>query len=90
MAPPPRPVRSRYVPALVIQDPANPPGRRYLRFFRFIDTFFKARDCILTTSGLDLLLGAGKWGFLGSYLFLESLTIVSPSPQSMNRADKSM
>jgi hypothetical protein len=53
------------------------PGRRYLRFFRFIDAFLKAWTCFLTTSGLELLLGVGKFGFLGGYLLLESATIVS-------------
>ncbi len=52
-------------------------GRRYFRFFKFLECFSKALECFYAASGVMGLLEVGKWSFLGVYLFLESLTIVS-------------
>lgn len=54
-------------------------GRRYFRFFKFLDCFSKASECLHAASGVVGLLEIGKWSFMGGYLFLESLTIVSMS-----------
>ncbi|KAB8295811.1 hypothetical protein EYC80_008633 [Monilinia laxa] len=51
-------------------------GRRYLRFFRFIENFSKAWDSLCNEDGLKMLTGVGKSGFMGAYLGLESLTIL--------------
>ncbi|KAG9245588.1 peroxisomal biogenesis factor 11 [Calycina marina] len=52
-------------------------GRRYLRFFRFLDYFTKAIACLDAASGWeDIVLGVLKWTFLGLYMQLESLTIL--------------
>lgn len=48
-------------------------GRRYFRFFRFLNCFSKAWSCFY---GSDML-GTGKWSCLGIYMVLESATIVS-------------
>jgi hypothetical protein len=52
-------------------------GRRYLRFFRFIDAFDNAMSSFQKKSGLEALLEIGKHVTLGIYLGLESSTIVS-------------
>jgi hypothetical protein len=52
-------------------------GRRYFRFFKFLDAFPKAFDSFYATVGVMGVLEVGKWSCLGAYLFLESLTIVS-------------
>ncbi|EDN95771.1 predicted protein [Sclerotinia sclerotiorum 1980 UF-70] len=52
-------------------------GRRYLRFFRFIGHLSKAWDSLLNENGIKMLINVGKSGFMGAYLGLESLTIVS-------------
>jgi hypothetical protein len=52
-------------------------GRRYFRFFKFLDSFSKAFDSFYATDGVVGVLEVGKWSCLGAYLFLESLTIVS-------------
>ena len=49
-------------------------GRRYFRFFKFLDCFEKAYECFVNGEGVVVV---GKWSFLGCYLGLESLTIVS-------------
>ncbi|RAL68679.1 hypothetical protein DID88_007387 [Monilinia fructigena] len=51
-------------------------GRRYMRFFRFIENFSKAWDSLCNEDGLKMLTGVGKSGFMGAYLGLESLTIL--------------
>ncbi|KAH8599773.1 peroxisomal biogenesis factor 11 [Bisporella sp. PMI_857] len=52
-------------------------GRRYFRFFRFLDCFQKAQECFDSEGGWsDIVFGVGKWSFLGLYMGLESLTIV--------------
>src|SRR3954466_1590442 len=54
-------------------------GRRYFRFFRFLDCFAKSLASFHENEGLDVLLGTGKWSCMGIYLGLESITIVSYS-----------
>ncbi|PQE15695.1 Peroxisomal biogenesis factor 11 protein [Rutstroemia sp. NJR-2017a BBW] len=49
---------------------------RYLRFFNFVGRFEKAWDIFKYDSGLRMLIGVGKSGFMGAYLLLESLTIL--------------
>ncbi|KAH7419106.1 peroxisomal biogenesis factor 11 [Cadophora sp. MPI-SDFR-AT-0126] len=51
-------------------------GRRYFRFFRFLECFSKAYDCFYTIDGMRGVLALGKWSCLGAYLFLESVTIL--------------
>ncbi|KAE9373452.1 hypothetical protein N431DRAFT_482476 [Stipitochalara longipes BDJ] len=51
-------------------------GRRYFRFFKFLDAFSKAFDSLYGTVGVVGVLEVGKWSCLGAYLFLESLTIL--------------
>ncbi|TGO78977.1 hypothetical protein BPOR_2017g00010 [Botrytis porri] len=48
-----------------------------MRFFRFIKNFSKAWDSLLNEDGMRMLINVGKSGFMGAYLGLESLTIVS-------------
>jgi len=53
-------------------------GRRYFRFFRFLDCFSKAQELFNNATGWeDLVFGVGKWSMLGAYMGLESLTVVS-------------
>jgi hypothetical protein len=52
-------------------------GRRYIRFFKFLDSFSKAYDAFSSIDGMRALLMVGKWGCMGIYLGCESLTIVS-------------
>lgn len=52
-------------------------GRRYFRFFKFLDCFSKAYDAFYSGSGLGGVLLVGKWSCMGGYLILESSTIVS-------------
>ena len=52
-------------------------GRRYFRFFKFLDCFERAWGCFVNSDGMQMMLGAGKWSFMGLYLGLESVTIVS-------------
>ncbi|CAD6443749.1 c6563622-f4a6-4ab5-a8cb-cbc0a6598970 [Sclerotinia trifoliorum] len=51
-------------------------GRRYLRFFRFIEHLSKAWDSLLNENGMKMLINVGKSGSMGAYLGLESLTIL--------------
>ncbi|KAF7955553.1 hypothetical protein EAE96_004479 [Botrytis aclada] len=51
-------------------------GRRYMRFFRFLQNFSKAWDSLLNEDGMRMLMNVGKSGFMGAYLGLESLTIL--------------
>jgi len=52
-------------------------GRRYFRFFRFLDCFSRAYDCFTDKEGMEGVLGTCKWSCMGAYLGLESVTIVS-------------
>jgi Peroxisomal biogenesis factor 11 (PEX11) len=52
------------------------PGRRYLRFFKFIDAFALASKWFGSSIGITTVLDVGKWSCLGMYLFLESCTII--------------
>ncbi len=52
-------------------------GRRYIRFFRWIDCLEKAYTVFREETGLVAVLAVGKWSCMGAFLFLESLTIVS-------------
>ena len=52
-------------------------GRRYFRFFKFLECFSKAWSYLYESTGIDALLGTGKWSCQGIYLACESLTIVS-------------
>lgn len=69
--------------------PNNEIGRRYLRFFKFIEIFDSAVTVLSpatsavvgrngTSSTLLRLLEFAKLNCLGIYFFLESLTIVRP------------
>ncbi|RDL39656.1 uncharacterized protein BP5553_03996 [Venustampulla echinocandica] len=55
-------------------------GRRYFRWFRFLDCFSKAYESFNSTeargTGFMGALLVGKWGFMGAYLGLESLAIL--------------
>jgi len=51
-------------------------GRRYIRFFRWIDCLAKAYTVFCEETGLVAVLGVGKWSCMGAFLFLESLTIL--------------
>ncbi|KAL2075792.1 hypothetical protein VTL71DRAFT_735 [Oculimacula yallundae] len=51
-------------------------GRRYFRFFRFLDCFSKAYDSFHSVDSVRGVLLVGKWSFLGGYMFLESVTIL--------------
>ncbi|KAK0124324.1 hypothetical protein ONS95_009294 [Cadophora gregata] len=51
-------------------------GRRYFRFFRFLECFSRAYDCFRTVDGVRGVFAVGKWSCLGSYMFLESVTIL--------------
>jgi hypothetical protein len=53
------------------------PGRRYLRFFKFIDAFAQASKAFNSSTGIAAILDVGKWSCLGIYLFLESCTITA-------------
>ncbi|KAG4443826.1 hypothetical protein IFR05_000726 [Cadophora sp. M221] len=50
-------------------------GRRYFRFFRFLECFSKAYDCFRDVDGVRGVLAVCKWSCLGGYMFLESVTI---------------
>ena len=52
-------------------------GRRYFRFFKWLDCFSKAFEAFYTSEGVSGVLEVGKWSCMGAYLFLESVTIVS-------------
>jgi hypothetical protein len=52
------------------------PGRRYLRFFKFIDVFAMAFRWFNSSNGITAVLDVGKWSCLGMYFFFESCTIV--------------
>jgi hypothetical protein len=55
-------------------------GRRYIRFFRWIDAFSKSWDAFLgieRPGDLEGWMAVGKWSFLGAYLGCESVGIVS-------------
>lgn len=52
-------------------------GRRYLRTFKFVNEFQKTGRLSRRRMSVDTMLESGKAGFLGCYLLLESLTIVS-------------
>jgi hypothetical protein len=61
---------------------ANISGRRYFRFFKFIDCFHFASTAfhqIGHGEKVTHLLEFGKWSCLGMFLSLEATTIVSPS-----------
>ncbi|KAE8451597.1 hypothetical protein EG329_003670 [Mollisiaceae sp. DMI_Dod_QoI] len=51
-------------------------GRRYIRFFRWIDCLAKAYTVFREETGLVAVLAVGKWSCMGAFLFLESLTIL--------------
>ncbi|KAH6723997.1 peroxisomal biogenesis factor 11 [Leptodontidium sp. 2 PMI_412] len=51
-------------------------GRRYFRFFRFLECFSKAYDCFHGVDGVRGVLAVCKWSCLGGYMFLESVTIL--------------
>jgi hypothetical protein len=62
------------------------PGRRYVRFFKFIDAFATATRLFNSSSGITAVLDVGKWSCLGMYLFLESCTIVYKPPPNRTRS----
>ncbi|KAH7342909.1 peroxisomal biogenesis factor 11 [Rhexocercosporidium sp. MPI-PUGE-AT-0058] len=51
-------------------------GRRYFRFFRFLECFSRAYDSFHGADGARGVLVVGKWSCLGGYMFLESVTIL--------------
>jgi len=51
-------------------------GRRYLRFFKFVDAFNLAFKGMNSSTGIVALLETGKWSCLGMYLLLECFTIM--------------
>ncbi|SZF02447.1 unnamed protein product [Blumeria hordei] len=69
-----------------LSSPANVPwnimqqqfslGRRYLRFFRFTESFAQAYDSYSDLNGVEALLVSGKWSFYGLYLACESLCLL--------------
>lgn len=74
----PEAVCSRLIhPFLLITKSDMTKGRRYFRFFRFIDCFSKAWNSFQESEGTDSILATGKWSCLGVYLGMESLAIVS-------------
>lgn len=55
-------------------------GRRFFRFFRFLGQFARAGEVLRGVdggSGVLTLAGVGKFSFMGAYLGLESLSVVS-------------
>lgn len=52
-------------------------GRRYFRFFKFLDCFSKAYEAFYSAGGLGGVLLVAKWSCMGGYMMLESSTIVS-------------
>jgi hypothetical protein len=58
-------------------------GRRYFRIFRFISCFAQALNVLSGVDGSEVLrnvLEVGKYSFMGIYLGMESLSIVSLVP----------
>ncbi|CZR57126.1 uncharacterized protein PAC_07015 [Phialocephala subalpina] len=51
-------------------------GRRYIRFFRWIECLSKAYTVFYDETGLVAVVGVGKWSCMSAFLFLESLTIL--------------
>ncbi|CAD6506156.1 BgTH12-07086 [Blumeria graminis f. sp. triticale] len=51
-------------------------GRRYLRFFRFTESFAQAYDSYFNLNGVEAALVSGKWSFYGLYLACESLCLL--------------
>ncbi|KUJ21915.1 peroxin PEX11-1 [Mollisia scopiformis] len=51
-------------------------GRRYIRFFRWMDCLSKTYVAFGEETGWVAVLGVGKWSCMGAFLFLESVTIL--------------
>ncbi|TVY83272.1 Peroxisomal membrane protein PMP27 [Lachnellula suecica] len=51
-------------------------GRRYFRFFKFLDCFSKGYEAFYNADGIGGILLVGKWTCLGGYMLLESSTIL--------------